>query len=242
MTRTMMQVASPALRRWDRRAAMGATTYLCNSSIVRDRVQRIYGIDSQVLNAPHSMIVDGDQVAVGELVPWHEAYIRPYVMVSRLMPYKNVRQAIEAFRMMPDEHLVVVGRGPLEPELRMGLPANVRIVGGLSDAQLRWVYSHGAGIVAPCHEDYGLTPLEGGAFGLPVLALRAGGYLDTVIEGVSGLFFDSPTPKAIAMTVRDNSHRVWDHAAIMRHADRFSEGEFARALHASVDEAFNRSV
>ena len=66
---------------------------------------------------------------------------------------------------------------------------------------MRWAYAHARALVAPSHEDYGLTPLEAGAWGKPTLALRAGGYLDTVAEDVSGLFFDAPTPEAIRAAV-----------------------------------------
>ena len=66
---------------------------------------------------------------------------------------------------------------------------------------MRWAYAHARALVAPSHEDYGLTPIEAGAWGKPTLALRAGGYLDTVAEGVSGLFFDAPTPEAIRAAV-----------------------------------------
>ena len=65
------------------------------------------------------------------------------------------------------------------------------IVSDVSDDQLRWAYAHCVALVAPALEDLGLTPLEVGAFGKPTLALRGGGYLDTVADGISGLFFDA---------------------------------------------------
>ena len=131
-------------------------------------------------------------------------------MVSRLLPYKNVDKAVDAFRTMPDERLLVIGRGPEEDRLRAGLPANVAIVSDVSDAQLRWAYRHAVALVAPSIEDFGLTPLEAGAFAKPTLALRGGGYLDTVAEGVNGLFFDRPDADSIAAAVAAGRRTPWD--------------------------------
>ena len=70
--------------------------------------------------------------------------------------------------------LVVVGHGPEEPRLRATLPDHVRLLGGLSDAQLRATYAGAGVLVAASHEDFGLTPLEAAAFGVPTVALRSG--------------------------------------------------------------------
>ncbi len=110
---------------------------------------------------------------------------------------------------MPDERLLVIGRGPEEERLRGLLPQNAEIVSDVSDAQLRWAYAHCAALIAPAIEDFGLTPLEVGAFGKPTLALRGGGYLDTVADGVSGHFFDRPEAADIAAAVRrSRAHRL----------------------------------
>ncbi len=107
------------------------------------------------------------------------------------MPYKNVDVAIEAVRGRP-ERLVVVGHGPLSNQLQAGAPANVRMLSDLSDAALRWTYAHARILLAPSLEDFGLTPLEAATFGVPTLALRGGGYLDTIDEHVNGAFFAEP--------------------------------------------------
>ena len=60
-------------------------------------------------------------------------------------------------------------------------PDNARLLSGLDDAQMRWLYAHARALIAPAFEDFGLTPLEAYAFGTPVLARRGGGYLDTVV-------------------------------------------------------------
>ncbi len=221
----------PFLLRWDRRAAARADRYLCNSRVVRDRIAEAYGITAEVVPAPVGIDTDGAVDPVPELANWaDDGYL---LVVSRLLPYKNVDRVLEAVRGL-DERLVVVGAGPEREALTAALPANARIVSDLTDAQMRWAYSHATALVAPSLEDYGLTPIEAAAWGRPTLALRAGGYLDTVAEGVSGLFFDAPTPAAIRTAVLANRGRTWDDSLIRAHMQQFTEDRFAERLRAEV--------
>lgn len=222
----------PPLLRWDRRAAASADLYLANSTVVRDRIRTAYGIEAQVLHPPGGIDPDGPQSLVPVLHDWDQGY---HLVVSRLLPYKNVDRVVRAFTRL-EERLVVVGDGPEAVRLRAMAPDNVRMVAGLSDPQMRWVYANATALVAPSHEDFGLTPLEAGSFGKPVIALRAGGYLDTVSEGISGVFFDRPTPEAIRDAVAATGRRRWDPGAIGTHVDRFSEARFADRLRRVVDQ------
>ena len=77
------------------------------------------------------------------------------------------------------------------------------LLGTVSDAQLRWLYASATGLLAASFEDFGLTPLEAAAFGTPTAALRWGGYLDTIIEGETGLFFDRPETASIRQAVQE---------------------------------------
>lgn len=219
-------LARPWLRRWDRRAQAESPLYLANSRVVADRVRRYYGREAVVVPAPHTMDVLGEQSPID--LPWPEADYD--LLVSRLMPYKNVDVALRAYAQMPDRRLVVVGRGPLLTTLRTQATENVQIVGGVSDAQLRWAYAHSALLIAPALEDYGLTPLEAAAFGVPTVALRAGGYLETVDEGVSGHFFDHADEAHLVPAVRAAAQRPWSSSGICNHASDFGEQQFAQRL------------
>jgi glycosyltransferase involved in cell wall biosynthesis len=220
------------LRRWDRRAAASADRYLANSTVVRERISAAYGIDAQVLAPPYGIDPADPQEAVASLADWaDDGYL---LLVSRLLPYKNVDVAVDAVRDLP-ERLVVVGAGPLEARLRAEAPDNVRIVSGLTDAELRWTYAHARTLLAPSLEDFGLTPLEAAAFGVPTLALHAGGYLDTIDESVNGTFFEEPTVPAVRAAVVAARERVWDEAAIRAHAEHFSEARFHARIRAEVD-------
>lgn len=217
---------------WDRRAAATAHRYLANSTVVRSRIQNAYGIDADVLPPPHGITSDGPREPVPGIQQWApQGY---HLVVSRLLPYKNVDKVIGAFARMPQERLVVIGAGPLREQLHASAPANVRLVQDLSDDQMRWTYAGATALIAPSLEDFGLTPLEAGAFGKPVLALRAGGYLDTVEEGVTGLFFEQSVPEQIVDAVRAGQQREWSEADIHAHVAAFAEPRFRALLHDAV--------
>lgn len=238
--RIALAVLTPFLKRWDRRAAMRADHYWGNSSVVRERIRRVYGIDAPTLFPPFSPdIADGEIETSPQLAGWAGADGAEgghYLVVSRLQPYKHVDAVIEAFRAMPDKRLLVIGKGPEKERLHAMAPGNVRLVEGLTDAQMRWAYANSAALVAASHEDFGLTPLEAGAHGKPVVALRAGGYLDTIREGVNGVFFDEVSPAGIAAGVQAlEAQGPWSERAVRVHIDTFAERRFIDALVRAVD-------
>lgn len=228
----LLHLAKPWLRRWDHRAQAESAVYLANSRVVADRVHAYYGRDAIVVPAPHSIDVLGEQDAIE--LPWTEPDFD--LLVSRLLPYKNVDVALRAYAQMPQRRLVVVGRGPLLATLRKQAPENVTVLGGVSDAQLRWAYAHASLLIAPAREDYGLTPLEAAAFGTPTVALRAGGYLDTVVEQVSGSFFDQADEAHLVPAVRSAASYPWSASRIREHASVFGERQFAERLRGIVTE------
>ncbi|PPG42708.1 glycosyltransferase [Pseudoclavibacter sp. RFBA6] len=231
-----LRALTPFLKRWDQRAAARVDTYLTNSSIVQRRVEDVYGRSSELLFPPHSVDVSGPRTPMPEL----EQFVGEgghLLLVSRLLPYKNVDAAIRAIAGLANERLVIVGDGPQRAELSAMLPENARLVSGISDEHLRWLYARSRALVAPSHEDFGLTVIEAAAWGKPSIALRAGGYLDTVLEGFTGRFFAEPTPAAIAEAIAASRFQVWDVPAIKSHAHEFSEQAFAQRLHELVDGA-----
>jgi glycosyltransferase involved in cell wall biosynthesis/ubiquinone/menaquinone biosynthesis C-methylase UbiE len=220
----------PHLTRWDRRAAASADRYLTLSTAVSERIRALYGRDAEILPPP--LTIDPDALAkpVEGLAPGF------FLCVSRLLPYKDVAEVCEAFSMLPDERLAVAGDGPDASRLRARAPANVRLLGSVTDAQLRWLYANCAGLLSASYEDYGLTPLEAAAFGKPAAVLRWGGFLDTVREGSTGVFFDVPEPEEIRRAPAVLRSREWDAQAIRAHAESYSESRFVERLRQVVAE------
>ena len=208
LVRSFVKVLSPYLKWWDQRAATSATTYLANSVAVAGRIHREYGITAEIV--PPAITIDptADHRPLVGLEPGF------LLTVSRARGYKNVDVVCEAMADLPDERLVVLG----------GLPSgswSPRLTGvsDLTDAELRWLYANCSAVVAASHEDFGLTPIEGYTFGKPAVCLRAGGFLDTMVEGTTGVFFDQLTPASVADGVRAlraadvTADDILDHAA-----------------------------
>ncbi len=141
---------------------------------------------------------------------------------------------MRAFASLSGERLVVAGAGPDEAALRALGAANVRFVGRVTDEQLRWLYANCDLLVAASHEDFGLTPLEAATFGKPSVVLRWGGFLDTVTEGETGLFFDAAEPASVAGAVREARAHHWEAGAIRAHAATFAEERFISRIRAIV--------
>lgn len=216
----LLAALRPGLRRWDQRAAGRVDTYLANSTVVRERIERFYHRPATVVPAPHSIDPTGPQEPIDAIEPGY------FLVVSRLLPYKNVQVIIDAFRQLPAERLVVVGTGPYETTLRRDLPGNVTLAGRVGDEQLRWLYAHAEALIAMSFEDYGLTPLEAASFGRPTIALRAGGFLDTIEEGSTGVFCDVATAESVVRGIHTSRETPWSPARIMHHAQSFDRAHF----------------
>lgn len=230
--KTAIGMLGPRLREWDQRAARSAHRYLVNSTVIKRAVAEVYGIEAEVLFPPPAPL-DSD----GEARPL-PGIEEPFVLcVARLLPYKNVDVVIEAAA-AAGTPVVVVGDGPDRRRLE-GLAARTgaaHLVGRVSDAELRWLYASCVGLVAASFEDFGLSPLEAAAFGKPTAALHDGGYLDTVVAGRTGVFFETPDAPSVADAIQRMVVGQWSAETIMQHADAFSEARFAARLREIVDE------
>jgi len=187
-------------------------------------IKRVYGIEAEVLPPPPGLTPEGPTAIVPGIEPGY------LLCVSRLLPYKNVEVIVDTFRSLPDLRLLIVGDGPLRDALQDHSPTNVRFIGGVDDAQLRWLYRYSLALVAASHEDYGLTPLEAAAFGRPSIVLRAGGFLDTVRQGVTGLFFDEPSAMSMTPVLETAMKIAWNPSAISAHAKTFGKEAFIGRL------------
>lgn len=215
VVRRLLPVVTERLRRWDLATAHRPTVYLANSTVVAERIRTNYRRSSQVVFPP---------VEVDRLKPSSEQGDY-FLVVSRLVPYKRVDLAVEAFTRM-GKPLVVIGDGPARPALeRMGGPS-VRFLGRLPDAEVSRHYASCRGVIFPGEEDFGIVPLEANAAGRPVIAYQAGGALDTVVNGQTGVFFPIQTVEALCQAVHECESKTWRTAVLRRHAEGFREEVF----------------
>ncbi|MDT4937952.1 MAG: hypothetical protein QOG80_1623 [Pseudonocardiales bacterium] len=222
--------ATRRMQRTDVDAAHDAVAYAVNSSVVAQRVRDAYGIDPSVVPPARGLSPDGPTEPVPGVDPGY------WLTIGRARGYKNTDVVCEAVAAQPGERLVVVGGLPAG-----AWPANIAAPEVTGDAQLRWLYANAVGLVAVAHEDFGLTPVEAQAFGIPVVALRAGGYLDSTIEGVTGVFVDAPEASALIAGMQAARSHPWDADAIRRAGERYSPTEFAARMHTLVTGALSGS-
>jgi glycosyltransferase involved in cell wall biosynthesis len=212
-TRLVASVVASRLRKWDVKTAGGVTQFLANSHFVRERIEKYYKRTAVVV-AP---FVDEEFVRA-PLTADRDDY---HMIVSALVPYKRIDLA-----MATGKKLVIIGGGPLLEELRRRRPPNVELLGSVQRDRIVERLARARSLILPGIEDFGITPLEAMALGTPVVALRAGGVLDTVIDGRTGIFFDDQNVESLRRALDEVESREWDRAAIRAHAAQFSRASF----------------
>lgn len=224
----------PTLRWFDHRAAGRIDLHIANSTAIANRVANIYGVDVETIHPPITFA--GSPKPMTGIKPGF------LLVVSRLIGYKNIDVIIEAMKQLPDHRLVIAGGGPNEDRLRELAGDRISFVGQPTDDQLAWLYQEAIGVVTAAHEDFGLTPLEAAMFGTPTAALRAGGFLDTIIEGSTGVFIEDVEPAAVADAVIQMEAIIWEPETLAKHAESFSEEVFAQKLKSALaDKALPRN-
>jgi glycosyltransferase involved in cell wall biosynthesis len=158
-----------------------------------------------------------------------------WLMVGRLVAYKNFDIAIRAFNVL-GWPLVIVGTGVEERRLRHLAKGNITFAGQVDDTRLAELYRGACGVVFPQDEDFGIVPLEAMASGRPVVALRRGGAVETVIDRITGLFFDEETPEAVADAVDRASRMKWLPQLARGQAERFDIPVFREKMAAILHE------
>lgn len=214
------------IRIWDRQTA-GVDHFISVSSFIQKRIHRVYRRESAVIHPP----VDIDAF---ELKKNKEDF---YFTASRMVPYKRIDLIVEAFRLMPDKRLVVIGSGPQYKKLRRRAPSNVSFLGFQSDAILKDYLKRARAFIFAAKEDFGIVPLEAQACGTPVIGFGRGGLLDSIIPGETGLFFSEQTVASLSEAVQLFEEQSFCPIACRENAERFSVSRFQREIRQFVEEA-----
>jgi glycosyltransferase involved in cell wall biosynthesis len=222
----LMPLVATYLRTWDVASCTRVDSFGANSAHVAARIRRWYGREARVIH------------------PWvdTELFRAPAraggqydLILSALVPYKRIDVALQAYQGR-NEELIVAGSGVERDRLIRSAPGNVRFLGWLGpDETVRLVQGCRA-LIFPGEEDFGIVPVEAMACGKPVVALRRGGALETVVEGTTGVFFDEITPRAIRDAIDRVAATSWEPAAIRQHALRFGRERFEREIDAWLQE------
>jgi glycosyltransferase involved in cell wall biosynthesis len=226
LTRAALALILKRWRQWDWIAAQRVDRYVANSETTRRRINRYFSRDAEVLHPPVDTTRFTPTGDVGDA----------YVVLSELMPHKRIDVAIRAFNRLALP-LLVVGNGPEARRLRRLAGPTVRFAGFLDDRQVARLLPRARALVVPATEEFGISAVEAHAAGRPVIALREGGARETVVEGVNGVFFDQPTPEALAEAVHAFDPMAIDPRACVRSAERFNVETFRSGMRAIIERA-----
>ena len=159
-----------------------------------------------------------------------------YLVVSRLIPYKRIDLAIRAFNEL-GLPLVIAGSGRDQARLEKLAKSNVQFLGRVPEADLPDLIARARGFIFPGHEDFGIAPVEAQA-NRPVIAFGAGGALDTVIDGQTGVFFHQHTIESLIDAVQRFNHIDFDPAIIRANAECFGAEVFQHKLTRFIEEKY----
>jgi glycosyltransferase involved in cell wall biosynthesis len=220
------------IRRWDRRTAAGVTHFVAISDTIRDRISRCYDRTSRVIPPP----VDADFYSP-DLSPRDGGYL----VVSALVPYKRIDQAIEACRRL-GVPLTVIGEGPERAGLERLAGPGVRFLGWQSDESIRDHYRRARALLFPGEEDFGIVPVEAMATGCPVIALGRGGVAENVDNRV-GRTYREPTVEGLMRAIAgwEDDRRPHDPAEARRRAERLALPVFRARLLGYIEEVAGRA-
>jgi glycosyltransferase involved in cell wall biosynthesis len=185
---------------------------------VRERIQKYYQRDSIVIYP-----------AIDTTVSVEAQPEDFFLIVSRLYEHKNIHLAVKAFQKMRWP-LIIIGDGPERRKLQKLADGSgmVKFLGYQTDSAILDHYARCRAFILPQEEDFGITPIEALSYGKPVLALRRGGALEYIQEGVNGEFFDDPTEEVLADGIRRMQQSLdrYDRGLIMQTAAKFSKASF----------------
>ncbi len=216
---------------WDVETSKNVDYFVANSKVVAERIKKTYQRQSVIINPP----VENELFKPADVV---EDY---YLLVSRLAPYKRIDIVVEAFNQL-GLPLKIVGGGPNKKQLQKMAGPDIEFVGKVSDQQLVELVATAQALIFPGEEDFGIVPLEAMASGRPVIAYRAGGALETMVEGVTGLFFDEQTPQALIKAVHKFQFETFDRQKIRQQAEKFSKKVFAEKIKAFIVKKYEKEV
>lgn len=225
LARLGLKILVGPLRRWDWRAAQRVDLFVANSTHIKQDIKRYYGRDAVVVYPP----VDIERFARGPAVKREG-----FVVISRLAPAKRIDVAIEACNRLKLP-LTVIGNGSDYPRLAKLAGPTITFLGKatntfVSDAELPAHVKKAEGFLFASFDDFGIVAIEALAAGTPVIAYKAGGALDYVEEGKTGLFFDEQTADSLCSVLQHFDHNAFDPRYITQYAQRFSVETFKQQM------------
>jgi len=241
--RTIFRPLINYLRKIDKKAAQKPDEIIAISTVVAERIKKYYGRESKIIFPPASFTSPkkfenprSRQTSWPDLSNFSSVRRKNgkyYLIVSRLVKYKKVDLAINVFNEL-NLPLAIVGTGREERNLKSIAKNNIKFVGFVSEEKLTEYYLGAKALIYPQEEDFGITAIEAQSFGVPVIAYKAGGAIDTVVSKKTGVFFDEQNIKSLKTAIKRFEKMKFNKKVILKNAERFSKKRFKEEFLALV--------
>ncbi|GMA61180.1 glycosyltransferase [Alicyclobacillus fastidiosus] len=228
---SLARLLVPVLKLWDTWSARKVDYFIANSTAVQGRISRYYRRECIVVHPP----VEERQTTVSNAVT--NDY---FLVVSRLVSYKRIDLAVEACTRL-GKPLIVIGQGPDRQRLESLAGSTVTFLGWRSDEEVEQYVAACRSFIFPGEEDFGIAPVEANMLGKPVVAYRRGA-LDTVCDGVNGVFFAEQTTESLVHALERSETIDWEPERIRHAAEKFSRRAFEDKIRRALQEAASTRI
>jgi len=227
----IISLALNYIRIWDRQAADRVDVYMANSKTAQRRIKKYYKTDSKIIHPP----VEIEKYKISET---QEDF---FLAGCRLVPYKRIDNIIRAFR-KNGKKLKIFGDGADLERLKKiaGGRDNIEFLGRISKEKQAELYSKCQAYLKPQKEDFGITVVEAMSSGRPVIALRKGGALETVVEGKTGMFIEDDSPESIFEALEKFNSSDYNPQEIRAHAEQFGVVRFKEEIHDFINQEYQK--
>ncbi|WP_428330050.1 glycosyltransferase family 4 protein [Mucilaginibacter sp.] len=226
------KVVLHCIRQWDFISANRVDHFIANSNYIGKRIKKVYNRDSVTIYP---------NVAVQDFEVSHEREDF-YFTCSRMVPYKKMDLIVEAFNKMPDKKLIVIGDGPDYKKISKLAGPNIVLMGYQPFDVLKHYLSKCKAFVFAAEEDFGMLPVEAQACGTPVIAYGKGGVLETVLENITGVYFNEQNTASIIEAVKlfESNSSKFNFTEIANHAAIFSTNNFRQSLKLYINKVLQK--
>ncbi|MEI6124437.1 MAG: glycosyltransferase [Bacteroidota bacterium] len=233
LSKTVLKYFFGRLRKWDFESSNRVDFFIANSNFVRERILRFFQRESVVIYPPV-------EVAMKEPITERSEV---YIIISRLVTYKNIDLIVEAFRRMPELKLEIAGDGPMRKVILKNLPRNVTYLGYITDETKNQKLAHSKAFVAAATEDFGISVVEAQSYCTPVIIPAVGGYIETVNEN-TGMFFHKKTVDNMVATIRSfhNSPKIFVREDFEKNIKSFCIERFRDEFKTFIDDKIKQHI
>jgi glycosyltransferase involved in cell wall biosynthesis len=222
LARIGLKLLVSPLRNWDYKAAQRPNFMIANSTYTQTAIKKYYGRGSVVIHPP----VYFERFQKPENITKNR---QGFIVSGRQTPYKRFDLAIKACTKL-NLPLVVVGDGPDHKKLQSLAGPSIKFIGRVTDEEVERQFSHAQALIFPGIDDFGITAVEAMAAGTPVIAYKAGGALDYVIEKETGAFFNLQTTESLVKKLKAFKTETYDSDKITTFAKTFSPAYFSHKM------------